>query len=114
MKPDIGMRTGKTPPPSPTAPDHVLVPTQAALPSHRPAEAARDLNRQLPAAPENGSTVPWPVVVRLGVVAVLLVVAVVQIALGYAAIAAVELILGVGLASVEIIKRWARTADGAP
>jgi hypothetical protein len=51
------------------------------------------------------SQVPWGLVVRLGFVTVVLIVAVTLIALGYTAAAAVGLVLGVGLAAAEIIKR---------
>jgi hypothetical protein len=65
-----------------------------------PAPAGRE-SRELSAAGQ----VPWPLIVRLGFVLVVLIIAVVLIALGYTAAAAVGLVLGVGLAATEIIKR---------
>lgn len=52
-----------------------------------------------------GPPVPWGQVIRLGFTCVLLAFAVALIALGYTAAAAVGLILGVGVAAAEIIRR---------
>jgi hypothetical protein len=80
------------------APEHPEPPVQP--------EARPSLPGQAPPAPALGSgQVPWGLVVRLGFVSMLLVVAVVLVALGYTAAAAVGLILGVGLAATEIIRR---------
>lgn len=97
MKADIGVENGRTRPSSPSVPDYVPVPGHAALPFPRMAETAADVNRQLPAVPGNDRTAPWPAVVWLGFVAVLIV-AVVLAAPGYTSVAAVGLIFGVGLA----------------
>jgi hypothetical protein len=52
-----------------------------------------------------GGQVPWLLLVRLGFVVTGLIIAVALIAMGYTAAAAVGLVLGVGLAATEIIKR---------
>ena len=104
MDPDAGMEVGSTPSsPSPAAPDYTLVPAQA-QPSLPAANTPQPACSDLPAGAA-GSQVPWPLLVRLGFVALVLVIAVVLISLGYTAAAAVGLVLGAGLAAVEIIKR---------
>ena len=83
-------------PPS-TMPDRAAVPAQAGLSSRHMA----------------ADTIPWRVIVMLGSAAALLVNAVVMIALGYAAIAAIGLVFGAGLTAGEIVKQLARSAHGA-
>jgi hypothetical protein len=101
MEPNVGIGHSETPQPSfPAVPDYTPAPAPIAVGC--PVEPGTAAQQPAPGA---GSAVPWLLLVRLGFVAVMLIVAVVLIALGYTAAAAVGLILGVGLAAVEIIKR---------
>ena len=102
MDPDFGTEGGGTPFSPSAAADYTLAPAQV-----QPGLPAADTPQPLADLPAGaaGRQVPWPLLVRLGFVAVMLIVAVVMVALGYTAAAAACLILGVGLASVEIIKR---------
>lgn len=101
MDPDAGIESGGTPFSPSAIPDYTPAPAQ--IQPVLPADAPRPAGDR--SASAGSSQVPWPLLVRLGFVAVMLIVAVVLIALGYTAAAAVGLILGVGLAAVEIIKR---------
>lgn len=101
MDPYVGIEDGSAPSmSSPAAPDSTLIPVSA-----QPSQPA--VTTPPPVLRPGGldSQVPWPLLVRLGFVAVVLIVAVMLIALGYTVAAAVGLVLGVGLAAVEIIKR---------
>jgi hypothetical protein len=96
MDPNAGMEGDGVPSSSATSP---------AARGHSPVQSRPqppDENRPVAAVP--GQT-PGPLLIRLGFVALVLIVVVVLTALGYTAAAAVGLVLGAGLAAVEIINR---------
>jgi hypothetical protein len=82
---------------------------QSPAPTSQASPAAAGDDRQQPGhqppARRSADTGLGIVLARLGFVTVVVVAAVVLIALGYAAVAAIEVVLGAGLAAVEIIKR---------